>query len=86
MIMSELKVDWTTVVVDGCEEDCVEVSNGYTMVRIQRMYHYIGNDTTLFTEYLDGEYNNNEEWSMDFDDIRDDLTAIEIAKEFSVYL
>lgn len=80
-----LEVKKTTYEVDGCEEPCWEVTNGYTMVRIAPFYHYIGHDTIMLSEYLDGEFNSDEEWDYDFDELtRSD--AIVLAKRFSVYL
>ena len=80
-----LEVKKTTYEVEGCKESCWEVSNGYTMVRIAPYYHYIGDNTILCTEYLDGDFNSQEEWERDFDSL-DEREVLEIAKEFSVYL
>lgn len=52
-----IEVKKTTYMVDGCQEPCFEVSDGYTMVRIAKMYHYIGWNTLAMSEYLDGEWN-----------------------------
>lgn len=75
----------TTYKVDGCTEPCFEVSDGYTLVRIAKFYHYVGHNTILVTEYLDGDFNSQEEMDLDFDSLS--LTdAEQIAKKFSVYL
>ena len=74
-----LEAKKTTYMVDGCEEPCWEVSNGYTMVRIAKYYHYIGDDTMILTEYLDGEWNNQEEWSESFDSLYEKLNRLEEA-------
>lgn len=80
-----ITVKKTTYFVEGCNEPCWEVSDGYTMVRIAPYYHYIGDNTIVCTEYLDGDWNNQEEWERDFDSL-DEREALEIAKRFSVYL
>ena len=75
----------TTYLIEECNEPCWEVSNGYTMVRIAPCYHYIGDDIIVCTEYLDGDFNSQEEWERDFDSL-DEREALEIAKRFSIYL
>lgn len=80
-----LEVKKTTYEVDGCEEPCWEVSNGYTMVRIAPLYHYIGHDTIMLSEYLDGEFNSDEEWDYDFGELNQN-DVLRLAKRFSVYL
>lgn len=80
-----VEVKKTTYMVDGCEEPCWEVSNGYTMVRIAPFYHYIGHDTIILSEYLDGEFNSDEEWDYDFGELTQS-DAIALVKQFSVYL
>jgi hypothetical protein len=80
-----LEVKKTTYEVDGCEEPCWEVSNGYTMVRIAPFYYYIGHSTIMLSEYLGGEFNSNEEWDYDFEELTQS-DAIALAKQFSVYL
>lgn len=80
-----LEVKKTTYEVDGFEEPCWEVSNGYTMVRIAKYYHYVGHDTIMLSEYLDSDCNSVEEWDYDFDELTQS-DAIELAKQFSVYL
>jgi hypothetical protein len=80
-----ITVKKTTYEVEGCKEPCFEVTDGFTMVRIAKMYHYIGKDTLAMSEYLDGEWNSSDEWTGDFDS----LTATEakrLAQEYSVYL
>ena len=80
-----IEVKKSTYMVEGCQEPCFEVSDGYTMVRIAKMYHYIGRDTLVLTEYLDGEYNSSDEWDGDFDSLTES-DAKNLAKKFSVYL
>lgn len=80
-----LEVKKTTYMVDGCEEPCWEVSNGYTIVRIAPFYHYIGHDTIILSEYLDGEFNSDEEWDYDFGELNQN-DVLRLAKKFSVYL
>lgn len=78
-------VNKTTYKIDGCEEKCFEVSDGYTTVRIAKMYHYIGKDSLAVTEFLDGEYNSSDELTGDFDSLTED-DAKRIAQKHSVYL
>lgn len=80
-----ITVKKTTYEVDGCKEPCFEVSDGYTMVRIAKMYHYIGRNTLIINEYLDGEYNSSEEWNGDFDSMTN-AEAKKIAQSYSAYL
>lgn len=80
-----LEVKKTTYVDEGCEEPCWEVTNGYTMVRIAPSYHYIGHDTIMLSEYLGSEFNSNEEWDYDFEELTQS-DAIALAKQFSLYL
>lgn len=80
-----LEVKKTTYEVDGCKEPCWEVSNGYTIVRIAPFYHYIGHDTIILSEYLDGEFNSVEEWDYDFGELNQN-DVLRLAKKFSVYL
>ena len=82
---NEITAAKTHYCVDGCEEPCFEVSNGFTMIRVAPYYHYIGANTLMITEYLDGDYNSSEELRGDFDSltIKD---AIMIAKQYSAYL
>lgn len=80
-----LEAKKTTYLVDGCEEPCWEVSNGYTIVRIAPFYHYIGHDTIMLSEYLDGEFNSDEEWDYDFGELNQN-NVLRLAKRFSVYL
>lgn len=80
-----LEVKKTTYEVEGIQEPCYEVTDGFTMVRIAKMYHYLGKDTLIIKEYVDGEYNSSDEWTGDFDMLSDD-DAIRLAKEYSVYL
>lgn len=75
----------TTYKVDGCNEPCFEVTDGYTMVRIAKMYHLVGKNTIIITEYIDGEYNSSEEWTGDFDSMTK-AKAIQVAKSYSAYI
>jgi len=78
-------VEKTTYMVDGCEEPCFEVNNGYAMVRIAKMYHYFGKNTLAMSEYLNGEWNSSDEWEGDFDQLTE-YNAMLLAKKFSAYL
>ena len=79
-----IEVKKTTYMVDGCQEPCFEVSDGYTMVRIAKMYHYIGRNTLAISEYLDGEWNGSDEWEGDFDSLTES-DAKALALRYSVY-
>lgn len=81
----ELTVKKTTYTVQGSVEPCFEVTNGYAMVRIAPRYYYVGSDDLLVTEYLDGEWNDEDIWPGDFDTLTE-KEAIRIARSFSVYL
>ena len=80
-----ITVKKTTYEVEGCKEPCFEVTDGFTMVRIAKMYHYVGKDTIIIKEYVDGEFNSSEEWNGDFDSMTE-AKAKQLAKKFSVYL
>lgn len=80
-----LEIKKTTYMVEGCEEPCWEVSNGYTMVRISKLYRLVGRPTILLTEYLGGDWNGNEEFEADFDGL-DEFFAERMARQYSVYL
>lgn len=80
-----IEVKKTTYKVQGCEEKCWEITNGSIMVRIAKLYHLIGRDTIVLTEYDNGNYQNDEEWDIDFDTITKS-DALRIAKQFSIYL
>ena len=80
-----IEVKKTTYEVEGCEEHCFEVTDGFTMVRIAKMYHYIGKDTLILTEYLDGKYNSSDEWTGDFDSLTP-AKAKKIAQAYSAYM
>lgn len=83
--MEKITAKKTTYKVDGCKEPCYEVTDGYTMVRIATCYHYVGKNTLYVTEYLDGDFNSQDELVGDFDS----LTAAKakaIAKKYSAYL
>ena len=75
----------TTYEVEGCKEPCFEVTDGYTMVRIAKMYHYLGKNTLAITEYLDGDYNSSDEWNGDFDSLSE-AYAKRIAQKYSAYI
>ena len=83
--MENIKVTRTTYMVEGMNEPCIEVSDGYTMVRISKCYHYIGKDALYLAEYLDGDFNCKEEWDGDFDSLTDN-DARRLAKKFSIYI
>lgn len=80
-----IEVKKTTYKVQGCKEKCWEITNGSIMVRIAKLYHLIGRDTIVLTEYNNGNYQNDEEWDIDFDTITKS-DALRIAKQFSIYL
>lgn len=80
-----IEVNKTTYLVEGCQEPCFEVSDGYTMVRIAKYYHYIGKNTLILSEYIDGEWNSSDEWDGDFDTLSES-DAKALAKKYSVYL
>ena len=80
-----IEVKKTTYDAEGIEEACYEVTDGFTKVRIAKMYHYIGNDTLVVSEYLDGEFNGSEEIIGDFDTLTED-GAKNIARRYSAYL
>ena len=82
-----MKVERTTFECEGIQEPCIMVTgdSGYAQVRISRCYHYIGSDSLYVREILDGEFNSEDEWRGDFDDLTDE-DAIRIAKEYSAYL
>ena len=80
-----IEVKKTTYEVEGCKEPCFEVTDGYTMVRIAKMYHYIGKNTLAITEYLDGDYNSSDEWNGDFDSLSE-ADAIRIAHKYCAYI
>ena len=80
-----ITVERTTFRVDGIDEPCIIVTDGFTKVRISKCYHYIGEDSLYLYEYLDGEYNNSEEWEGDYD-LLTDADAVRLAKKFCVYL
>lgn len=81
-----IEVKKTTYVVGrcGCQEPCFEVSDGYTMVRIAKMYRHIGRNTLAISEYLDGEWNDSDEWEGDFDSLTES-DAKALALRYSVY-
>lgn len=80
-----MKAIKTTYEVDGCIEPCWEVGSDNTFVRISKFYHLIGRHTLLVREYVDGEFNSEEEVTGDFDSLTAQ-DAIRIAKQHSVYI
>ncbi len=80
-----VSVKKTTYDAEGIEEACYEVTDGFTLVRIARMYHYIGKDSLEISEYLDGELNSKEEMVGDLDSLTP-VVVKNIAREYSVYL
>ena len=80
-----IEVKKTTYDAEGIEEPCYEVTDGFTMIRIAKVYHYIGKDTLEVSEYLDGEFNGSEEIGGDFDTLTED-GAKRIALELCAYL
>lgn len=83
--MADITVKKTTYEVEGCTEPCYEVTNGYVLVRIATMYHYLGKNTLIIKEYHDGEYQASDEWTGDFKALTE-AKAKDIARKFSVYL
>lgn len=75
----------TTYEIEGCKEPCFEVTDGFTLVRIAKMYHYIGKDTLIIKEYVDGDYNSSDEWNGDFDSLSN-ADAKRIAQKYSAYI
>lgn len=80
-----LKVERTTFEVDGINEPCIMVGEGFAQVRISKCYHYIGSDSIYVREILDGDFNAEDEYRDDFDSLTDD-DARRIAREFSAYV
>lgn len=81
----EITAKKTHYCVEGFDEPCFEVSNGFVTIRIAPYYHYIGANTLMVTEYIDGDYNSSEELRGDFQSLTE-ADAIRIAKEYSAYL
>lgn len=82
-----MKVQRTTFNCEGIQEPCIIVTSDseYAQVRISKCYHYIGSDSLYVREILDGEFNSEDEWTGDFDELTDE-DAIDIAKKFSAYI
>lgn len=80
-----MKATKTTYMVEGCKEPCWEVTDGFSMVRISPFYHYVGRDTLLVSEYIDGDFNSEEEINGDFASLTAS-DAVRIAKENCAYL
>lgn len=82
-----MKVQRTTFYCEGIQEPCILVTSDseYAQVRISKCYHYIGSDSLYVREILDGEFNSEDEWTGDFDELTDE-DAIHIAKKFSAYI
>ena len=82
-----MKVEKTTFEVEGVQEPCIIVSDDdeSVKVRISTCYHYLGSNTLLLTEFIDGDYNSSDEWVGDFSSLT--LSeATRLAKKFSAYL
>lgn len=72
--------------IDGEMIPCFEVDNeAGVIVRIAPYYHYIGQTTCLMSEFIDGEKNSTEEYSIEFDSLNG-AQALRLATEFSAYL
>ena len=82
-----MKVQRTTFYCEGIQEPCILVTSDgeYAQVRISKCYHYIGSDSLYVREILDGEFNSEDEWTGDFDELTDE-DAIRIAKKYSAYI
>ena len=80
-----IKSEKTTYLVEGVQEPCFEVTDGFAMVRIATCYHYLGSNTLYVSVYLDGKWNGSDEITGDFDSLTE-KDAIRIAKENCVYL
>lgn len=82
-----MKVQRTTFGCEGIQEPCIIVTSDseYAQVRISKCYHYIGSDSLYVREILDGEFNSEDEWTGDFDELTDE-DAIDIAKKYSAYI
>ena len=80
-----MEVKRTTFEVEGCQEPCIIVDNGFCQVRISKCYHLIGGNTLYVREILDGEYNGEDEITGDFDSLTE-ADAIRIAKANSAYI
>ena len=82
-----MKVQRTTFSCEGIQEPCIIVTSDseYAQVRISKCYHYIGSDSLYVREILDREFNSEDEWTGDFDELTDE-DAIDIAKKFSAYI
>ena len=80
-----LKVERTTFEIDGFEEPCIMVGEGFAQVLISKCYHYIGSDSLYVREILGGDFNGEDEYIGDFDSLTDD-DARRIARAFSAYV
>lgn len=84
-----MKVEKTTFEVDGIQEPCLLVSSddNFVQVRISTCYHLIGRDNILVREYIDGEFNSEDEW-CNFHSIKEmtEKDALDVAKKFSAYI
>lgn len=83
--MEELKVVRTTFKIEGIDEPCIMVGEGFAQVRISKCHHFIGRDSLYVREILDGEFNAEDEFTGDFDTLTDDEARC-IAREFSAYI
>lgn len=82
-----MKVERTTFECEGIDVPCIMVTSdsGYAQVRISKCYHLVGSDSLYVREILDGEFNGEDEYIGDFDELTDE-DAIRIARKFSVYM
>ena len=80
-----ITVKKTTYSVEGSQEPCYLVSNGFATVRIAKCHHLIGRNTLYVTTYIDGEWNSEEEVSGDFDSLTW-MEARRIAEQNCAYL
>lgn len=80
-----IQVKKTTYEVEGSNQPCFVVTDGFTEVRISKFYHYLSKDILYIRESIDGEYNSSEEINGDFDSLTEE-DAKRIALDYSVYL
>lgn len=84
-----MKVEKTTFEVYGTQEPCFLVSSddNFVQVRISTCYHYIGHNNIFVREYVDGEFNSEDEW-CNFHGIKEmtEKDALDVAKKFSAYI
>lgn len=80
-----LEVKKTTFEVEGTTQECFIVTDGFSKVRICKCYHLYSHNTIFVTEWIEGDFNSEDEWDYDFD-MLDEEDAVEIAKKYSIYL